>query len=305
MVLDSNVDPRKVWYQANLDQDVAFERNIKIWFGWLAEYDSVYHLGATADAVEQVFYAEQDKLRRKPAGGVVGPDEWADIFLYAGYFQQTWLDLGAAFAGWVHDGDAATLIWEYQSFDAPGDDNAFAVYNAVTLTDVQWPRSWDKWRRDNWRTYQIAPFFTWGNAWFNAPCLFWAAKAGTPIKIDGSKVAGALLIDETLDAATPFEGSLEVRARFPKSSLIAEPGGTSHADSLFGNACVDDQIAAYLATGALPARQPGRGPDTLCAPLPRPDPTASTVTESSAATSLPVAAPIDRGPAVLMRALSH
>lgn len=64
MVLDSNVDPRRVWYQANLDRDVAFERNIKIWFGWLAEYDSVYHLGTTADAVEHVFYAEQDTLRR-------------------------------------------------------------------------------------------------------------------------------------------------------------------------------------------------------------------------------------------------
>ena len=32
MVLDTNVDPRNVWYQANLNQDVAFERNIKIWF---------------------------------------------------------------------------------------------------------------------------------------------------------------------------------------------------------------------------------------------------------------------------------
>ncbi|WP_370542139.1 alpha/beta fold hydrolase [Amycolatopsis sp. FDAARGOS 1241] len=30
MVLDGNVDPRKVRYQADLDQDVAFDRNIKI-----------------------------------------------------------------------------------------------------------------------------------------------------------------------------------------------------------------------------------------------------------------------------------
>ena len=33
LIMDSNVDPRRVWYQANLDQDVAFNRNIKIWFG--------------------------------------------------------------------------------------------------------------------------------------------------------------------------------------------------------------------------------------------------------------------------------
>ncbi len=47
MVLDGNVDPRQVWYQANLDQDVAFDSNIKIYFGWLAKYDDVYHLGNT------------------------------------------------------------------------------------------------------------------------------------------------------------------------------------------------------------------------------------------------------------------
>ena len=45
MVLDGNVDPRRVWYDANLDQDLAFDRNIKIYFAWLAKHDDVYHLG--------------------------------------------------------------------------------------------------------------------------------------------------------------------------------------------------------------------------------------------------------------------
>src|SRR6478736_673064 len=40
-VFDSTVDPGRVFYQSNLDQDVAFERNIKIWFAWVATYDSV------------------------------------------------------------------------------------------------------------------------------------------------------------------------------------------------------------------------------------------------------------------------
>jgi hypothetical protein len=45
-----------------------------------------------------------------------------------------------------------------------------------------------------------------------------------------------MLIDETLDAATPLGGSLEVRKLFPHSVLLAEPGGTTHAGSLFGSA---------------------------------------------------------------------
>lgn len=286
MVLDSNVDPRNVWYQANLDQDVAFQRNVEIWFGWLAKYDSVYHLGKTEQAVEKLWYSTGAKLRAHPAGGVVGPDEWTDVFLYAGYYQSLWEDLANAFAAWVNDGDPDPVVAWYYDADGPGDDNSFAVYNAVQCTDVKWPSSWQQWKRDNWAAYRTAPFETWGNAWFNAPCLYWPAPAGKPLTINGSRVASALLIDETLDAATPYGGSLEVRRLFPHASLIAEPGGTTHAGTLYGNACVDDQIAAYLADGTLPPRRHGDGADTLCAPLPQPVPTAATATATAKATPL-------------------
>jgi pimeloyl-ACP methyl ester carboxylesterase len=282
MVLDSNVDPRAVWYQANLDQDIAFERNMKIWWAWVAQYDSVYHLGTTERAVERLWYAEQDRLRRSPAGGLIGPDEWADIFLGAGYYQITWLGLGDLFASWVANRDPAPLIAAYP---APGNDNGFAMYLAVECTDAAWPTDWSTWRRDNWATYQKAPFETWGNAWFNAPCAFWPAQADRPVDVDGRRVPPILLIDETLDAPTPFPGSLEVRKRFPRSSLLAEPGGTSHAFSLFGNACVDNTVADYLATGKLPPRKPGKGPDTTCDPLPVPVPVSSAATVPALATA--------------------
>ena len=83
----------------------------------------------------------------------------------------------------------------------------------MQCTDVQWPQQWSTWSRDNWTIFRQAPFETWGNAWFNAPCLYWPAPAHATRRstVDGSKVASALLIDETLDAATPYPGSLEVR----------------------------------------------------------------------------------------------
>jgi pimeloyl-ACP methyl ester carboxylesterase len=281
LILDSNVDPRKVWYQANLDQDVAFNRNVNIWFAWLAKYNSYYHLGATAAAVSKVWYAEKADLAKNPISGVVGPDEWTDIFLEAGYYQLTWLQLGSAFADWVNTHSAAAasnLVSLYQSTDTPGNDNEFAVYNAVQCTDVQWPTSWPVWQRDNDVVNKIAPFETWDNAWFNAPCLHWPAPAQQPVRVasggSAEAIHSALLIDETLDAATPFPGSLEVRKLFPNSVLLAEPGGTSHADSLFGNLCVDGTIASYLETGKLPPRKPNAEWDITCQPLPVPNPTA-------------------------------
>ena len=288
MVLDSNVDPRRVWYAANLDQDVAFDRNINIWFGWLAKYDNVYHLGKTQKAVHDLWYSQLAALTKKPAGGIIGPDEWTDAFLYAGYYQSTWTGLGDTFAAWIHNHDLKAVIAAFKNADGPGDDNGYAMYDAVQCSDVQWPQSWATWQKDNSAIYQKAPFETWSNAWYNAPCINWPAKPGTPVKIDGSKVSSALLIDETLDAATPYSGSLEVRRLYPHSSLLALPGGTSHANSLDGNACEDNTIARYLATGALPPRRAGNNTaDAFCAPLPQPVPTGSTGISSSSKAQAP------------------
>lgn len=145
-------------------------------------------------------------------------------------------------------------------------------FSPVQCSDTAWPSSWPKIVGDNWTVYARAPFETWGNAWFNGPCTNWPGHPGKPVQINGSRVSSALLIDETLDAATPFPGSLEVRKLFPHASLIAEPGGTTHADSLFGDTCVDGSIADYLATGALPRRQRFAPWDKTCAPLPQPNP---------------------------------
>jgi pimeloyl-ACP methyl ester carboxylesterase len=296
MVLDSTVDPRGVWYKANLAQDVAFQKTETIWFQWLAKYHAVYHLGATTKAVQQTFNRAKNRLQAHPAGGVVGPDEWTDIFLNAGYYEETWLQLAGVFAGWVHGRDLKTLKAAYRAYVGPTDDNEFAVYNAVQCTDTQWPTSWAKWQRDNDRVYKKAPFETWDNAWFNAPCLFWPGKASTPVKINGKAVSSVLMIDEKLDAATPYEGSLYVRSLYPHASLIAEPGGTSHADSLFGDKCVDDQIATYLATGKKPARKHGYRADAFCKPLPKPVPTSSS---SSARVNAAAAAVVSRGGATV------
>jgi pimeloyl-ACP methyl ester carboxylesterase len=271
MVLDSNVDPRKVWYQANLDQDRAFDRAIGVFFGWVARYHGVYHLGTTEPAVSHRYYAALAKLTKHPQGNL-GPAEWNDAFENAGYDRGSWQEVADAWKSFATNGHRGAMLQAYRTSDGPGDDNNYAVYNAVQCTDAPWPTRWSRWHRDNSAYHEKYPFLTWSNAWYNAPCRYWHAKPSKPVKVNGRKTKSALLIDETKDAATPYEGSLEVRKLYPHSSLIAEPGGTTHADSLDGDRCVDDQIAAYLKTGHRPARKPGRGPDATCKPLPNPRP---------------------------------
>ncbi|MGX6606672.1 alpha/beta hydrolase [Micromonosporaceae bacterium Da 78-11] len=275
MVLDGNVDPSRVWYDSNLDQDVAFDRNIQVYFAWVARYDRIYHLGRTARAVQRRYYEEQARLTAKPAGGVIGPDELTDIFLQPGYYVFGWEDVAEAFSAWVHKHDPAPLkkLYDTNNPQDKGADNGYAIYLAVQCTDVQWPLKWSKWRADNWRIHRTAPFETWGNAWYNAPCRNWAGKPGIPVTVSGETAPPILLLSESHDAATPFSGSLEVRKRFPRSALIEGVGGTTHAGSLFGNKCVDNAVAEYLATGAVPKRVKANRSDRRCPPIEQPDPT--------------------------------
>jgi len=270
MVLDSNVNPTHVWYRANLDQGPAFERVIQRWFAWIARHHRVYRLGRTRFAVQRLFYSTEQSLQRRPAGGVVGPSEWDDAFLVPGYAKVTWADYARVFAAWVRRDNPRPLVSAYRSFDSPGDDNGFAVYNAVQCSDAPWPTRWARWSRDNWRLHRVAPFLTWGNVWFNAACRVWPVQPGSPVRVDGHRVR-ALLLDETLDAATPYPGSLVVRNRFPRSRLVATVGGTTHAGSPgLSPRCVRMRIGAYLRTGTLPARRPGQRADVTCRPLPPP-----------------------------------
>jgi pimeloyl-ACP methyl ester carboxylesterase len=264
MVLDSNVDPRRVWYNAaNFDVNPGLDRNLRIWFGWLAERDSVYHLGATTEAVQQVWDEQLRRIAIAPADGVIGRPEWIDLFLFVPYSRQTWPLLGSAFSGWVNNGDGATLRALFSQFYLTGNGNTYGAQLAQLCTDTAWPASWSTWRADSWASHAIAPVTTWGNTWFTAPCLFWRAKPGKPVQVGG--FGSALLVGETLDAPTPFEGSLEVRSRFPRSALLAVDGGVNHAATLTGNSCVDSAIDAYLTSGTLPARKPGRQADATCA----------------------------------------
>ena len=121
----------------------------------------------------------------------------------------TWLDLAEAFAGWVHNRDVAKLI-DALPVDGLGDDNGFAVYLGVQCTDVQWPQSGARGARQlaHVRPGAVRDL---GQRVVQRPVPLLARRTPHPVAIDGRGVQSALLIDETLDAATPYEGSLEVR----------------------------------------------------------------------------------------------
>jgi pimeloyl-ACP methyl ester carboxylesterase len=305
-VLDSNTDPRDTDYGSGFKQDPAFEKTINAWFAWLAKYHSVFHLGNNADTVAAGYYRELDKLDKKANDGV-GPDELTDVVSDAAYYNIDWVEDGQAYAELVNHGDGSGVRQMYDDVNpsGPGGDNEFAMFLATVCTDDgSYPHDTNKLILDTWRIYPKARFAAWSNTWFSGPCSFWPAKPGSLPDIDGSKVKSKiLLLDETFDPATPFPGSLEVRRRFPTASLIEGVDGTTHAASLFGQACTDDAVARYLADGTVPKRLSGNRSDKKCPPLAPPVPTTSNTLHKSA---VPAGTPsIDKLHRVLANAQLH
>ena len=272
LVLDGVVDPGRVWYSANLDQDRAFDANLDAFFRYLAAHPGTFRLGSGWRAIKRGYYATLRRLDRHPAAGRrLGPAELTDVMMDAGYYVYNWSSLGRAYADLVRKRRGGELLSVYRDTQM-GDDNSYAVYNAVQCTDVSWP-GWTRTRRDSWAVHRRAPFATWGNTWFNAPCLTWRAHAHARPSVSGKGLdTKVLLISETRDAATPYAGALAVRRLFPTASLVAGVGGTTHSSSLSGVGCVDNAVARYLRDGTTPDRRSGDGADLRCPRVPPPDP---------------------------------
>ncbi|MGE5292366.1 MAG: alpha/beta hydrolase [Micromonosporaceae bacterium] len=258
MALDSVVDPTGVWYQDNIDQDYAFQGRMTAFFAWVASHDSLYHLGATTADVRQSWYRARANLAAHPitgaSGPLIGPDEFDDTFLQGGYLDALWPGLATALQAYLQDGDGSQMISQYRAFGAQN-ENEFAVYNAVQCADVAWPRDWARWDRDTRVVYSKAPFQAWDNAWFNAACAYWPVKGpATPMQIKGNGLPGILMIQGTLDAATPYAGAQEAHRLLPTARMVVVKGGGNHGQSLDDppNACVDSYLNRYLASGALP-----------------------------------------------------
>jgi pimeloyl-ACP methyl ester carboxylesterase len=275
MVLDSTVDPTGVWYTDNIEQDYAFQGRMDAFFAWVARYQSTYHLGSTAAQVQAAYYRARNQLLAAPAGGTVGADELDDTFLVGGYIDQVWPGLAQALSSYLNSGQASGLIAQYQQWGVQS-ENEFAVYNAVQCTDASWPRSWAYWISDTELVYKTAPFYAWGNAWFNAACAFWPVRGpARPLQISGAGLPGILMLQGTLDAATPYAGAQDAHKLLPSARMVVVEGSGNHGQSMESpsDSCVQGYLNAYLATGALPD-----APGLVNATCPAvPDPTPGTV----------------------------
>ena len=276
MVLDSTVNPQGAWYADNISQDYAFEGRIQAFFAWIAAHNATYGLGTTRAQVQQAWYRARAELTSHPIAGpsgpLIGPDEYDDTMAQGGYLNTFWPGLAAALSSYLHTGSTSGLISDYKAFGGQN-ENLFAVYNAVECSDVNWPRNWAKWDADARQVYRTAPFQAWDNTWFNAACAFWPVHGpARPLAIKGAGLPPILMLQGSLDAATPYQGAQVAHKLLPSARMVVVEGAGNHGQSLQQppNLCVNNYVNDYLATGALP-NHPGLV-NATCPVLPDPSP---------------------------------
>ncbi|MFE2445811.1 alpha/beta hydrolase [Streptomyces melanosporofaciens] len=276
LIVDSVVNPsrEKIWYQANLDQDVAFEMRWNDWKAWVAKNDAAYHIGDTPAKVQKQWETLRAAAKKSPIGGVVGPAELLAFFQSAPYYDSSWATVAQVWSDYLA-GDEKALVEAAgpDMSDTAGNiasENSNAVYTAVECADAKWPTSWAKWDRDNTRLHRDYPFLTWSNAWMNLPCATWGAKQHTPLEVGAAKgLPETLIVQSTRDAATPYDGAVELHKRLKGSRLVTEKDAGSHGVTGLVNPCVNDRVDAYLLKGTVDAK------DVTCAPHATPVPAKS------------------------------
>ncbi|EGX54659.1 secreted protease [Streptomyces zinciresistens K42] len=271
MVFDSavNPDPAQIWYRANLAQSAAFEGRWADFRAWVAEHDDVYGLGTTPEQVLRSYEKARTRLAARPAGGRIGPGQLQEVFLQAGYYDDYWPSRAKALSAYLK-GDGVPLV-ELASpvrEAAAEEENTNAVYTAVECNDAPWPTDFAVWDRDNTRLARVAPFETWDNVWMNLPCAYWRAPRQTPLDVrtGPGEVPPVLILAAERDAATPYDGALEMQRRLADSVLVTERDSGTHGIAYGPNPCVNGYVDAYLLEGRLPQRR------ATCGARPEPKP---------------------------------
>ncbi|MGK5730248.1 alpha/beta hydrolase [Streptomyces sp. URMC 124] len=265
MVLDGALDPRR--YHPRLLQGVQEENEQALadWAAWAAKRHDAYGLGRTRAQV----LATVDRIVKASARGLTlgtAPevfrldDTRVPTLIFAGLSSDTdsaRAELGeqVSVLAKAAEGRPARLSDAVRKTlkDLLTSQNSHygSVQTAILCGDGAAPRDPEVYWRDIERSRAAHPLLA-PLAHNIGPCAFWDRPREEPTRVRHD--ARALIVAATGDPRTDYEGGRALHGMLPGSKLITLKGANQHGVYLeYGNACVDRQVNAYLATGELPA----------------------------------------------------
>ncbi|MFG2001214.1 alpha/beta hydrolase [Spirillospora sp. NPDC048911] len=264
-LLDSAVDPAK-WGPGLLkDTGEANERALAAWAGWAAKRNATYGLGATRkEVLDTVLHVVQASAREPLRVGRFEVDDNVLPALLFGYLgddrdkaRSELADAVKVFttAAAGRPAEPGARLDEELTFALTGAESRYGSAQVALLCgDAAGERDPEVLWRDVQRSRKRHPVF--GAVAHNInPCAFWPyTPREKPTRV--STRLPSLVVGATGDTRTIYQGSQTLHRLLPGSRLLTLRGANFHApyQAAYGNACVNDQVNAYLGTGVLPSK---------------------------------------------------
>ncbi|AOR36516.1 hydrolase [Streptomyces fodineus] len=273
-VLDSSVDPARVWRGMIQIWAEGTEPAFTRWTEWTAQRHGTYRLGDTPAQVRKTFWDLIARADRTPIddGGakLTGDDIRATLrpqFFSPKNAAETVVALKKAAAG--HPAPHRSLAPDEQQgrhpaaafAQAPADNGTAAFWSVVCGDTANWPHDPEQYRHDAIRDKAKYPLY--GDFGSNImPCAFWGKPAEPVTAVDNT--VGVLTVQNQWDPQTPLASGLGMHHALKGSRMVYVKGGEGHGVySADPRSCANRTVNAYLSTGKLPAQDvscdaPGR-----------------------------------------------
>jgi hypothetical protein len=145
-------------------------------------------------------------------------------------------------------------------------DAFLSTFTSILCNDTAWHGNSQTLIRESNQAGKKYPLL--GYATISQPCLSWHRpnlKMPTP---NGRNLPPILMVQDTHDPATPYEGAVLAHKAFANSRLLTVQGQGDHGVyASTGNSCVDNTVESFIVDGVVPPR------DSSCAGVPLPVPT--------------------------------
>ncbi|MET7322056.1 alpha/beta hydrolase [Streptomyces sp. NPDC005549] len=279
-VLDGVVDPTRDQMAEALAQAGGFQLAFEHFAAWCARQGCA--LGDDAEDIVDLTVDLEEALDDTPlttsGGGELDGDELVDAISGALYRQEYWPALRVGLEAAADDNgevlhDLAEALGQHGTGGDTDDDttdeesNEDDAFRAITCDDSSSRYTVADVRSRLADFLEASPLFGPGLAWSALSCDGWPVPgAARHPEVSAPGAAPVLLVGNTGDPATPYEGAARMAERLGEKvgvELTYEGEGHGAYDS--GNTCVQDTVDAYLLNGTLPE------PGTVCEAEPLPE----------------------------------
>ncbi|SHF40852.1 alpha/beta fold hydrolase [Streptoalloteichus hindustanus] len=262
-VLDSSVHPDWIWREQFKRQGTAYRDNVDLWAEWAAKRNATLGLGDSRDAVLGTVEQLARKLSGQPVAGYDRSSLDGAVGVGARY-RPLWADLAKVVRS-LRDGNSLAATQDAVRAGQLMTDVALAelragVFDTVTC-EADWPQDTAAYLEDMRVFRERYPY---GYGVMRAvpwPCTFRSfAPPERPVPLRRAGYPVGLVVQAAGDTQTQYAGGPAMAARLAHHLITVSDEG-EHGMYGFGNACVDQQVNAYLVDGMLPPTRsecPGR-----------------------------------------------